>query len=277
MNGLLEGLAGLAARRHWVVIIAWVIILGGLLAAKSAFGGEYVNNYTIPGSNSADGLNVLNSTFPQQGGYGGQIVFHATKGTVADQQSAVSQSVTNVSKLPDVIKAVSPFASGNTGAVSQDGTIAYASVGWSVNPDSLDSSYLDKLNNAVEPATKAGLQVAYGAGAGEIGRGRRWSRIGAPRGSTVAWHEHPADRSRRAVDLHRKLRSARRQVVEGCGLGGAPVERQLESPVGMIRNTAPHGGRVGREHERRAAYQRPGPQAADQRRAVRRPYPDRHR
>ena len=170
MNGLLEGLAGLAARRHWVVIIAWVIILGGLLAAKSAFGGEYVNNYTISGSDSADGLNVLNSTFPQQGGYGGQIVFHATKGTVADQQSAVNQSVTNVSKLPDVIKAVSPFASSDTGAVSKDGTIAYASVCWNVNPDSLETSYLDKLNNAVAPATKAGLQVDYGAGAGEIGQ-----------------------------------------------------------------------------------------------------------
>ena len=144
--------------------------MGGLLAAKSAFGGEYVNNYTIPGSNSADGLNVLNSTFPQQSGYGGQIVFHATKGTVADQQSAVNQSVSNVSKLPDVIKTVSPFASSNTGAVSKDGTIAYASVSWNVNPDSLETSYLDKLNNAVAPATKAGLQVAYGAGAGEIGQ-----------------------------------------------------------------------------------------------------------
>jgi RND superfamily putative drug exporter len=170
VNALLEGLAGLAARRHWVVIISWVIILGGLLAAKSAFGGEYVNNYTIPGSNSADGLNVLNSTFPQQSGYGGQIVFNATKGTVADQQSAVNQSVSNVSKLPDVIKTVSPFASSNTGAVSKDGTIAYASVSWNVNPDSLETSYLDKLNNAVAPATKAGLQVAYGAGAGEIGQ-----------------------------------------------------------------------------------------------------------
>ena len=170
MNGALERLAGLAARRWWVFIVSWVIILGGLLAAKNAFGGEYVNNYTVSGSDSATGLNVLNSTFPQQGGYGGQIVFHATKGTVADQQSAVNQSVSNVSKLPDVIKAVSPFASSDTGAVSKDGTIAYASVGWNVNPDSLDSSYLDKLNNAVAPVTKAGLQVEYGAGAGEIGQ-----------------------------------------------------------------------------------------------------------
>jgi RND superfamily putative drug exporter len=170
VNGLLEKLAGVAARKHWIFIIAWVIILGGLLAVKSAIGGEYVNNYTVPGSDSSTGLNILNSTFPQQGGYGGQIVFHATKGTVADQQSAVNQSVTNVSKLPDVIKAVSPFASSGTGAVSKDQTIAYASVGWSVNPNSLETSYLDQLNNAVAPATKAGLQVSYGAGAGQIGQ-----------------------------------------------------------------------------------------------------------
>jgi putative drug exporter of the RND superfamily len=170
VNLLLERLAGVAARKHWIFIIAWVIILGGLLGARHAFGGEYVNNYTISGSNSADGQNLLNSTFPQQGGYGGQIVFHATSGTVSAQQSAVNQSVTNVSKLPDVIKAVSPFASGNSAAVSSNGTIAYASVSWNVNPDSLDTSYLDKLNNAVAPATKAGLQVEYGAGAGEIGQ-----------------------------------------------------------------------------------------------------------
>jgi len=170
VNILLERVAGLAARRHWVFIIAWVIILGGVLAAKNAFGGDYVNNYTVSGSDSAAGLNLLNKTFPQQGGYGGQIVFHAKSGTVTAQQSAVNQSVSNVSKLPDVIKAVSPFASSNTGTVSKDGTIAYASVGWNVNPDSLDTSYLDKLNNAVAPATKAGLQVEYGAGAGEIGQ-----------------------------------------------------------------------------------------------------------
>jgi putative drug exporter of the RND superfamily len=170
VNILLERLAGIAARRHWVFIIAWVIILGGLLAAKNAVGGQYVNNYTVSGSGSAAGLDLLNKTFPQQGGYGGQIVFHAKSGTVSAQQSAVNQSVSNVSKLPDVIKAVSPFASSSTGAVSKDGTIAYASIGWNANPDSLGSSYLDKLNNAVAPATKAGLQVEYGAGAGEIGQ-----------------------------------------------------------------------------------------------------------
>ena len=169
MNTLLERLGAFSARRAWIVIVGWVIILGGLLLAHHAAGGEYVNNYTVAGSDSSVGKDLLSSTFPQQSGYAGQIVFHAKSGTVTAQETAVNQSVTNVSKLPDVIKAVSPFASSSSGLVSKDGTIAYSNVSWSVNPNSLDTSYLDKLNQAVAPARSAGLQVEYGAGAGQIG------------------------------------------------------------------------------------------------------------
>jgi putative drug exporter of the RND superfamily len=169
MNMLLERLGAFCARRAWIIIAGWVIILAGLLLAHHAAGGEYVNNYTVSGTDSAVGKDLLSSTFPQQSGYAGQIVFHAKSGTVTTQENAVNQSVTNVSKLPDVIKAVSPFASSNSGLVSKDGTIAYSNVSWSVNPNSLDASYLDKLNQAVAPAKSAGLQVEYGAGAGQIG------------------------------------------------------------------------------------------------------------
>jgi putative drug exporter of the RND superfamily len=113
---------------------------------------------------------VLHSTYPQQGGYSGQIVFHAPTGTVSAQQPAVNQATGNVSKLPNVLTAVSPFASPNSGMVSKDGTVAYSSVSWNVNPDSLDTSYLTRLDNAVAPARSAGLQVEYGGGAGQIGQ-----------------------------------------------------------------------------------------------------------
>jgi RND superfamily putative drug exporter len=169
MNMLLERLGAFSARRWWIVIIGWVVILGGLLIAHHASGGEYVNDYTVAGSNSALGKDLLSSTSPQQGGYAGQIVFHAKSGTLTAQENAVNQSVTNVSKLQYVIKAVSPFASSSSGLVSKDGTIAYSSVSWSKNPNSLDQSYLDKLNQAVAPARSAGLQVEYGGGAGQIG------------------------------------------------------------------------------------------------------------
>jgi putative drug exporter of the RND superfamily len=82
----------------------------------------------------------------------------------------VNQAVANVARLPHVIKAVSPFSAAGSGAVAKSGTIAYASVSWKVNPDSLGTSYLSRLDTAVAPATKAGLHVAYGAGAGLIGQ-----------------------------------------------------------------------------------------------------------
>src|SRR6201986_1806828 len=152
MNMLLERLGAFSRGRRWIVIIGWVVILGGLLIAHHASVGEYVNDYTVAGSNSALGKDLLSSTSPQQGGYAGQIVFHAKSGTVTAQENAVNQSGTNVSKLQYGIKAVSPLASSTSGLVSKDGTSAYSSVSWSKNPTSLDQSSLDKLNQAVAPA-----------------------------------------------------------------------------------------------------------------------------
>ena len=61
MNALLERLGRLLVRRHWVVIGAWVVILVALGILRSAFGGTYVNDYTVPGSESAQGLDVSGS------------------------------------------------------------------------------------------------------------------------------------------------------------------------------------------------------------------------
>ena len=69
VNRLLERLGGFAARRHWIIIIAWLVILAGLFGLRYTFGGEFVNNYTVSGSDSATGLDVLRGTYPQQGGY----------------------------------------------------------------------------------------------------------------------------------------------------------------------------------------------------------------
>jgi len=64
MNRALERLGAFAARRSWIVILAWLVILGGLLGARQAFGGEYVNDYTVSGSDSATGLDVLKVVTP---------------------------------------------------------------------------------------------------------------------------------------------------------------------------------------------------------------------
>ncbi|PRZ41999.1 RND superfamily putative drug exporter [Antricoccus suffuscus] len=169
MHDFLERVGRFSARRHWVVFVAWLIILGALVGLRSAYGGEFYNNYTVPGSESSQGLDLLQKDFPTQGGYAGQIVFHAKTGSLADQAASIDTAMANVAKLPDVIAATNPLTS-SPPRVSQDGTIASGAVSWNVAPASLEKDYLKKLDTAIAPARAAGLQVEYGAGAGQIGQ-----------------------------------------------------------------------------------------------------------
>jgi putative drug exporter of the RND superfamily len=170
VHAFLDRLGRGAARFHWFVIAGWLVLVVGLFVLRSAFGGTYVNNYTVPGSESSAGLNILNKDFATAGGYSGSIVFHAKTGTVSEQADAVKTSMAAVAKLPDVVSAVDPLATSQTAYISKDGSIVNAPVSFSVVPASLDSSYLDKLDAAVQPARAAGLQVEYGGGAGQIGK-----------------------------------------------------------------------------------------------------------
>jgi RND superfamily putative drug exporter len=170
MNGFLETLGKFVSRHRWWFVAAWIVILAGLSLSRAQWGGDYVNNYNIAGSQSSDGLNHLRANFSSASGYSGQIVFHNTSGQVSDQANAVNQSMTNLSKLPHVVKATSPFATNPPTNVSKDGTIAYGSISWDIVPASLDQSYLDSMNHAVHPARAAGLVVDYGGNAGQIGQ-----------------------------------------------------------------------------------------------------------
>ncbi|HZD98205.1 MAG TPA: MMPL family transporter, partial [Micromonosporaceae bacterium] len=169
MHTFLEHLGRFCARHHWYVIAVWLVIVVGLVALRGAFGGSFVNNYTVPGSASAKGLTVLQAEFPTQSSNSGQIVFAAPAGTkLSSSENAVNQSVSNVSHLSHVLSATSPYATSNSPTVSSDGTIAYAQVNFDTATNNLDNAYLDQVHNAVKPATDAGLTVEYGAAAGQI-------------------------------------------------------------------------------------------------------------
>ncbi len=105
MNALLERLGLFVSRHRWWVLGVWVLMLLGAIGANRAAGGDFVNDYTVPGSESADGLDVLDSDFSGASGYSGQIVFHAGDGKkVSSQQSAVKKAIGNIRNLDHVIK-----------------------------------------------------------------------------------------------------------------------------------------------------------------------------
>lgn len=170
MNALLERWGSFAGRHRWWVIGVWLVLLVGSTAADRIVDGTFVNDYTVPGSSVADGVDVVNKDFTSASGFAGQIVFHAKKGKVSAESGAVKKTMKNVGALPSVIRSTDPLKTQGKPNVSKDGTIAFGTVSWSVNPAGLDASYLDSLDSAVEPARAAGLTVEYGGGAGQIGQ-----------------------------------------------------------------------------------------------------------
>jgi len=104
MHTFLEHLGRFCARRHWYVIGVWLVIVVGLVALRAAFGGTFVNDYTVPGSASDKGKAVLATEFPTQSSNSGQIVFAAPAGAkLSSSEDVVNESVTNVSHLDHVL------------------------------------------------------------------------------------------------------------------------------------------------------------------------------
>ncbi|MEV7868279.1 MMPL family transporter [Streptomyces sp. NPDC088124] len=172
--GLLRRVGEWCARHVVVVVVAWLVALGGLHALQNTFGGTYSDNFTLPGTQSDTGARVLGAHAPGVGGVGAQVVLHDGKQSLTAVRSQIDQTVASLQKLPHVLSAVSPLpatpSSPPTGALTPDGRTGYISVRFSANPTSFPHSYLDRVDQAVRPLRAAGVQVEYGGPLGELAR-----------------------------------------------------------------------------------------------------------
>ncbi len=172
--GVLQRLGRWCAR-HWVVVIVvWLAALGGLHAAQDTVGGGYSDDFSLPGTQSQQGLDVLRAHAPQAGGLSGTVVLHDSAGPLTAVRSQVDQAVSALGGLPHVTQAVNPLPPAGsdqpTGALSSDGRIAYITVRFDTNPNALGASYLDGVDRAVAPLRSAGVDVEYGGPLGELAR-----------------------------------------------------------------------------------------------------------
>src|SRR3954471_17892903 len=128
MTARLERLGRAAARHPGRTILVWLCIVIALGIAGAAAGGEFNDNYKIPGVQSQAAIDRLQADFPAAAGStNNQIVLHARTGTLASPQTqaAIAASLAAVGKLPHVLGVVPPVA-GRT--VSPDGTTGFATV-----------------------------------------------------------------------------------------------------------------------------------------------------
>ncbi|GAA4832776.1 MMPL family transporter [Kitasatospora terrestris] len=161
--------------RHWAVVIAaWLVLLVGVQVANRTVGGEYSDDFSLPGTQAQQGRTVLQAHEPAVGGTSAQVVLH--DGQPLEQfQSQVDQAVTSLQHLPHVLSAQSPLPPPGQpappgGPLSADGRTGYVTVRFDTNPTTLGDAYLDQVDTAVQPLREAGVQVEYGGPLGELAR-----------------------------------------------------------------------------------------------------------
>ncbi|MFC5002861.1 MMPL family transporter [Dactylosporangium cerinum] len=152
---------GRASFRHrWLVLIIWVVVLGGLGGAAAAFSGATSSDFTMPGTESQRAIDALKSQFPEASGATGTIVVAAPQGQqLTGAKSTVDGLVAEASKLPGVLGALDPF---QTGAVSQDGRYGLITVQFADRADKVTDEQRTAYENSGAAARQSGLTVEHG-------------------------------------------------------------------------------------------------------------------
>ncbi|GAA2633981.1 MMPL family transporter [Dactylosporangium fulvum] len=152
---------GRASFRHrWLVLIVWIVMLGGLGGAAAAFIGPTSSNFTMPGTESQRAIDALKQQFPEASGSTGTIVVAAPEGQKLEASKAVVDGlVLEASKIPGVVGALPPF---ETGAVSQDGRYALIQVQFVERTDKVTDEQRSAYERTGAAAKQAGLRVEHG-------------------------------------------------------------------------------------------------------------------
>ena len=165
MATLLARLGRASFRHRGLVGLAWLALLGAVVALLVTVGGSFDDEFSIPGSESQEALDQLDAASPGAGGVGAQIVFVAPDGQTVTEPAfaaAIEQVVAEAGRAPQVAAVVSPFASS---AIAPDGGAALATVQYAVQRENLHPTSLDALQETTAAAEEAGLEVAVGGSA----------------------------------------------------------------------------------------------------------------
>ncbi|MFE2132526.1 MMPL family transporter, partial [Streptomyces sp. NPDC059466] len=151
-----------AARRRGRVLAVWVLLLAVAAGLGTALGGKVATEFSVPGVESQQAQDLLKAKFPQAAGGTARVVFAAPEGAKLSgekEQRAIAATLEEVAAVPGVISVAGPA---KTGAVSKDGTIGFADALFGKPADSVPQSAKDRLDAALDPAKKAGLEVELG-------------------------------------------------------------------------------------------------------------------
>jgi RND superfamily putative drug exporter len=145
------------------VIIGWVVALLGIGIAAGSVGSDFTEEFKLPSSDSQEAFQLLEDRFPQQSGDTATIAFKAEQGVrdpaVKKQMAALFREAEGMDHVSEV---ADPYAGDAAAAISDDGTIAYATIQYDAFGNKLDKDQTSELIEAAGDASSSDLTVALG-------------------------------------------------------------------------------------------------------------------
>ncbi|MFG6504689.1 MMPL family transporter [Microbacterium sp. P05] len=168
MSTLLYSLGRWAYRHGVRVLLAWVVILIAAGGSAALFGQGTDNSFSIPGTESQEGLAQLSRTFPQASGTSAQIVVVAASGDSVEDapyRDDIEDTVSQLGDLDGVLAVTDPFDPMVSGLVSDDSDAAIIRLQFNgqatdVSPEA--KATLADVSDALGAELPAGSQVALG-------------------------------------------------------------------------------------------------------------------
>lgn len=159
---MLVKLARFSFRRRWLVLMAWIVILGGVNVASRAMGSAFSNDFKLPGAESQEAQALLRERFPERSGDSAFVVFRSD-GPVRDTsvQKRIENLLSDIGKLDHVTVVVSPYQVPEQQISSRE-PIAFALVNFDTNASNVPRSVIEELHSLAESESRDGLQVELG-------------------------------------------------------------------------------------------------------------------
>jgi RND superfamily putative drug exporter len=143
--------------------VVWFVLI--LCAGYAGFshGGVFVQQGTLPGTETQKVTDALRRDFPAMTGPTATVVFDRTAKARPEEprvEAGLREAIRNLSELDRVASVTNPYAQGGGGLKNQNAVAVQVSFKGTMGD--VDRPDLDNLKRAVRPATQAGLDVKFG-------------------------------------------------------------------------------------------------------------------
>ena len=162
--GALPRLTHACAAHGWRTIAVWIVVIVGIFGAAGTVGGQLVDQFSLPGSDSQKAVDLLESRFPARSGDAAQMVFAVPSGRLdqGEARAAVEAAVAKAKAVPGVVSVSDPLAPGAS-QLSEQRPRRVRDVQFSQPAIDVPKDSVTQLEDTARAAASAGgVQIEFG-------------------------------------------------------------------------------------------------------------------